>query len=358
MKFTGKTKKDWRNFAGPGSAAPVLKLHKDVARALQDALELIIFHVLDPLSSVSGNLCLAGGVALNCTMTGKMLYRSLFKNIFVQPASGDSGLPLGAALKAHYISHPHIREKSLPHVYLGSPSPCEDTCHEVLSTWEHLLDFDHDSDITATAARLFSEGNVIGWFQGASEYGPRALGNRSILADARPEQNKDLINMKIKNREGFRPFALSVTEDRAAEFFEFPDVNARYPFMTFILNVQPEFRSRLAAITHVDGTARIHTVSHDTNPRYFRLLKEFEKLTGFPILLNTSFNNQCEPIVDSPDQAITCFLTTKLDYLVVGNYLVRKRPNTDDAFRNLYPRLRPFVFLHRAGRNGSECHEI
>jgi carbamoyltransferase len=193
-----------------------------------------------------------------------------------------------------------------------------------------------------------AENNVIGWVQGRSEFGPRALGNRSILADPRPAQNKDIINAMVKKREAFRPFAPAVLEEEAAAFFELPKGVERLPFMTFVVKVRQEKQAALGAITHCDGTARIQTVSKRTNEKFWSLIAAFNRITGLPVLLNTSFNNNAEPIVDSVEDAVVCFLTTKLHYLVVGDYLVRKREISPSHYLELFLSIPLHLTLHQS----------
>jgi carbamoyltransferase len=213
----------------------------------------------------------------------------------------------------------------------------------VLDRWAELLSAERVADICERAAGLLAEGKVLGWVQGRSEFGPRALGNRSIVADPRPASHKALINAMVKKREGYRPFAPSVLEERAREFFVLPPAQERFPYMSVIVDVQPAHRALLGAVTHVDGTARIQTVTRGQNSRYYDLISAFGRLTGVPILLNTSFNNHAEPIVDSIEDAITCFLTTDLHYLAVGNWLVSKRPLHATLLQTLA--IRPAVGL-------------
>jgi carbamoyltransferase len=323
--------------------------HQDLAATLQESLEEIVFHVLKHYRRTTGQskICIAGGVAHNCSLNGKLLYSGLFDDIFVQPASHDAGGALGAALYVANKEKPGGKPAKLDHVYWGTELGDNDAIGGELSGWENFVRFEKHDDIAARAAQLMAGGAVIGWAQGRSEFGPRALGNRSILADPRPAKNKDLINEMVKKREGYRPFAPSVIEEAAAEFFEVPRDRTEFPFMVFVLNVRPEKRELLGAITHVDGTARIQTVSKRTNPRYWALINEFGKLTGVPMLLNTSFNNNVEPIVDSVKDTVVCFLTTKLDYLVVGDYLVSKREVEHASYLNLVPCLPKYARLQR-----------
>jgi carbamoyltransferase len=333
---------------------PFTEEHKDIASAIQKVTETIIFHIVRHYRQVTGatNLSLAGGVALNCTMNGKLRYAKLFDDIFVQPASHDGGIPLGATLITYYHHRPEARRSSLEHVYLGTDCPDPKTCMEIAGKWSAFLDVQPSEDVAGTAAQLIASGKVIGWFQGTSEYGPRALGNRSILADPRPAENKEIINYKIKMREGFRPFAPSILAEKTGEVFCLPDGNREYPYMSFILKVRDKYRPLLGAITHVDGTARLHTVTRETNERYYDLIEQFSLLTGIPVVLNTSFNNNAEPIVDTPDQAINCFLTTELDMLIIDTLILKKKSFTEGQLLNLYPLVFPFVRLFSAHENG------
>ena len=307
---------------------PFAQIDRDAAASLQETLETIVLHVLAHHRAATGlrHLCLAGGVAHNCSMNGQILRSGLFGRVFVQPVAHDAGAALGAAQHAAFRHGQSGRTREpLTHVYLGPDLPPPTGIEAVLSRWRHFLDFTREDDICRRAATLIAEGRVIGWVQGRSEFGPRALGNRSILADPRPARNKDRINAMVKKREGYRPFAPSVLRENAHLYFEIRE-DEEFPFMIFVVGVRPEMRELLGAVTHVDGTARIHTVTRGTNDRYWRLIDSFRDLTGVPILLNTSFNNNAEPIVDSATDAIVTYLTTGLDDLVIGDYLVRKKP--------------------------------
>ncbi len=326
---------------------PFNDTHKDLAAALQVTLEKIVFHVLNHFQKETRQkrLCFAGGVAHNCTLNGKILYSGLFDEVFVQPAAHDAGSALGSAISVFYDQSSAHRAQKLQHLFYGSEvgngtGPGDDI-GATLSQWGDFLSFEKVNDIAVRTAQLLAEGSVVGWVQGRSEFGPRALGNRSILADPRPASNKLLINQMVKKREEYRPFAPSVLEESLADYFEVPATRAEYPFMIFVLNVREQFRELLGAITHVNGTARIQTVSRQTNPKYWTLINEFQKLTGVPILLNTSFNNNAEPIVDSVEDAIVCYLTTGLHYLVIGDYLARKKETDSSrvALETLAPAL-------------------
>ena len=329
---------------------PFTQLHKDLAASLQEAIERIAMHIFEhqSLSTGARTLCYSGGVAHNCTLNGKLLYSGLFDNIFVQPAAHDAGNALGAALAAGADEGMPLRVGNRLNLYLGTDVGTEEVIAERLQAWSGLVRYEHRNDIIDRAADLLVDGSVIGWVQGCSEFGPRALGNRSILADPRPPEFKHLINAMVKKREGFRPFAPSVLEEQLHNFFEVPDTCQSLPHMVFVVRVKDKVRKLLGAITHVDGTARVQTVSLDDNPKYHALIKAFEDRTGVPILLNTSFNNDVEPIVDSIDDAVVCFLTTDIHHLVIGNHLVSKPKELDlQSMRLLIPGLRTHQKLVR-----------
>ncbi|MER9243920.1 carbamoyltransferase [Mesorhizobium sp. M0633] len=338
-----------RNIEVRRKGMPFTQQHRDVSASLQEALERIVFHILRHHREATGmkRLCLAGGVAHNCTMNGKLLYSGLFEDIFVQPASHDAGCALGAALiVSNEMGRPAPCER-LQEVYWGPDLGSERAVQQELNAWAGHLEVERSDDVASSAADWIANGAVIGWVQGRSEFGPRALGNRSILADPRPVANKDRINAMVKKREGYRPFAPSVLEEDASEFFDLPDGRHEFPFMNFVVRVRDSKRALLGAITHVDGTARLQTVSRNANPAYWEVINAFKKRTGTPILLNTSFNNNAEPIVDSVADAIATFLTTELDGLVVGPFLVKKRAATLQDWTALAVSLPPYVSLHQ-----------
>jgi carbamoyltransferase len=340
------------------------QVHKDFAAALQVTLERIVFHVLEYHRQKTGmkRLCMAGGVAHNCTLNGKILTSGLFEEVWIQPAAHDAGGALGAAWWTLYTEQPQKRRPTFEHVFLGSPAGETEAVRRMLGSWGDLISFEQCDDVARVAAERMADGEVIGWVQGRSEFGPRALGNRSILADPRPAENKSRINAMVKKREGYRPFAPSILEERAGEYFNVPATQQRFPYMIFILPVREEKRPLLGAITHVDGTARLQTVSRETNPAYWNLIHEFEKLTGVPVLLNTSFNNNAEPIVDSVHDAVSCFLTTGLDLLVVDNFVVRKNgaPASPAGSGHLAPSLVPSrkLTMQRQPTNGHGINDV
>jgi carbamoyltransferase len=322
---------------------PMAQEHKDVAAALQESLETIAFHLLRHYQRETGQrrLSLAGGVAHNCSLTGKVLASGLFDEVFIQPASHDAGTALGAALVAYERRRGPSRKPAaaLEHVYWGTSVDGRDA-EQVLSGWGRFVTFERPADVARHAAGLIADGRVVGWVQGRSEFGPRALGNRSILADPRPPENKDIVNRMVKKREAFRPFAPAVCEESVADYFE---VARPLPFMVFAVKVKEHARSLLGAVSHVDGTARVQTVSRATNPRFWQILDAFRERTGVPVLLNTSFNNNVEPIVDNEEDALVCFLTTGIHHLVIGDVCMSKRDVTDDDFFSLHASLPAYV---------------
>jgi carbamoyltransferase len=331
---------------------PFSQAHKDIAAALQESLEEIVSHILKHYRQKYrfSKLCLAGGVAHNCAMNGKIMYSGLFDDVFVQPAAHDAGCAVGAALYRYFELNPHAKRTSLEHVYWGTPIGGNDPIEADLECWRDFADYERVADITRKTARLLADGAVIGWVQGRSEFGPRALGNRSIVADPRPPENKDIINAMVKKREAYRPFAPSVLEEYVDDYYEVPLQDKRFPYMIVVVKVKEDKRILLGAVTHSDGTARIQTVCKRTNKRYWELIDEFRKITGIPILLNTSFNNNAEPIVDSVNDAIVCFSTTKLDYLVIGDYLITKKAVDDLSYYRLVPSIPAFNILIQANK--------
>ncbi len=308
--------------------------HQHIAAALQEAVEELGLHLLTHWQRATGhrNLCLVGGVAHNCSMNGRVLYAGVFERMFVQPAAHDAGCALGAALAVQRAKAPASTVEPLTHVYWGGDVGTDAEIERELKGWGRLVAVERCDAIVARAADLLAGGKAIGWVQGRSEFGPRALGNRSILADPRPAENKDIINRMVKKREAYRPFAPSVLAEKVDDYFVTTAAQKTFPSMSVILDVRPECRALLGAITHVDGTARVQTVARATNPRYWELIRAFGERTGVPMLLNTSFNNHAEPIVETAGDAIGCFLTTDLHALVVGDWLVTKREPAPDAW--------------------------
>jgi carbamoyltransferase len=298
---------------------------------LQARLEEVLFENLNALHARTKqkNLCLAGGVAFNCLANGKIFERTPFERVFVQPAAGDAGLAIGAAYYVHHQVLGRPRDFVMKHSYWGpsySPQQIRNAIERSdLSAAGASIAEMPEPELLRAAAHRIAEGDVLGWFAGRAEWGPRALGNRSILADPRRSDMKDILNRRIKHREIFRPFAPSILAEATGDFFEQSHPS---PFMQFAYSVRPEKRSALAAPTHVDGTARLQTVDREANPRYWSLIREFGDLTGVPAVVNTSFNDN-EPIVCRPEEAIDCFLRTRMDTLVLGDFLIR-RPATEE----------------------------
>ena len=322
---------------------PFTQAHKDFAAGLQATLERIADHLIRHFQRVTGatHLCISGGVGHNSTLNGKVLRSGLFEQVYVQPASHDAGNALGAALSIAYKAGEPLRDNLLTHVFLGTHVVESDKIGERLKAWRPLLNVEKVHDPAEVGARLIANGSVIAWVQGRSEFGPRALGNRSILADPRPAQNKQIINAMIKKREEYRPFAPAVLEESLREYFEVPEGTRAVPFMVFVLPVKPQVRELLGAVTHVDGSARVQSVRREENPLFHSLISAFGQLTGVPVVLNTSFNNNAEPIVDSVDDAVVTLLTTGLHALIVGDWLVSRRSdeNLMNALADLVPAL-------------------
>lgn len=292
--------------------------HKDFAYHLQKKTEEIVTHLVDYYTNDTQPVALAGGVALNCKLNREILNLDCVDDIFIQPAAGDSGICLGAALVAHKKKTGTKPSVDFTDVYTG-PGYSNDSIETILD--EVQVDYERVNDISKPVAELLAEGDLVGWFQGRMEFGPRALGNRSILANPMSEKYRDDVNKKVKYREKWRPFAPSLLYEARNEYFVGGDES---PFMILTDTVKREKRDEIPAVVHVDGTARGQTVREDTNKRYYNLIKEFEKITGVPVLLNTSFNTAGEPIVESPRQAIADFFTTGLDALAIGNYILKK----------------------------------
>ena len=327
-----------------------IEAYRDLAASLQETFEATSFHLFAALKRRTEHrlLCYAGGVAHNCAFNGKLLSSGMFDRIYVQPAADDSGLSIGAACLA-VVEVDGWNPERRPDVFLGPPAAVGAAARASIDAWPCLA-VHESSNVEREVAHLLADGLAIGWVQGRSEFGPRALGNRSILADPRPAENKRRINDLIKRREGYRPFAPAVLAEATAEYFELPTEQRDFSTMSFVLRVQPSKQTLLGAVTHVDGTARVQTVSHDDNPVFWRLLREFGEITGVPVLLNTSFNNHREPIVDSVDDALASFLTTRLDALVVGSLVVRKSRDDLAWLADMHVARRPLTSLRRDAR--------
>ena len=337
------------------------EFHMNIAASIQKVTEDIIIKLARSIKQEYNlpNLCLAGGVALNCVANGKILKEKIFENIWIQPAAGDAGGSLGAALALWHIEHNNLRKVNpnddMRGSYLGPEFSNNDIQKYLNDAGANFETFNENEFIEKVALEL-SEGKAVGWFQGRMEFGPRALGARSIIADPRSESMQKNLNLKVKYRESFRPFAPSIIRENVSEWF---DINCDSPYMLTVANVSREKcvkmnkneeqlfgieklnikRSEIPAVTHVDYSARIQTVNKDTNPKYHKLISEFNKKTGCPIVVNTSFNVRGEPIVHSPEDAFKCFMGTEIDVLAIGNCFLKKEKQNiklKDNYQNKY----------------------
>ncbi|NRG45401.1 hypothetical protein HRF87_11575 [Bacillus sp. CRN 9] len=297
----------------------------DLAYAVQHHLEQIMISICNALYDItqSKNLCLAGGVALNSVANLKVLENTPFENIYVQPASGDAGTSIGAALYGFHVLNNKSREdlNNLFSPYLGK-NYSEREMLDSLAKHGNLINIEKPDDYVDAVAKLLTKGSIIAWFNGRSEIGPRALGNRSILVDPRRKDMKDILNKRVKHREGFRPFAPIVLEEYQTEYFELEHPSY---YMLLVPKIKIDKRDKIPAVTHADGTGRVQTVSNKLNPQLHALVSSFYKQTGVPVLLNTSFNDNGEPIVESPEDALNCFLKTDIDYLVINGFIISKK---------------------------------
>jgi carbamoyltransferase len=348
-------------FGGPPrkSESSLTQKEMDLARSVQEVTENVMLRLAKSAREETGikNLCLSGGVALNCVANGKILKAGIFDEIFIQPAAGDAGGALGAALSAHYEykKHPRTIQKmdSMKGSYLG-PSFTNEFIRKSLDILGAKYRELPNENLDDQLAKILADGNVVGYFQGRMEFGPRALGGRSIIGDPRNQKMQSVMNLKIKYRESFRPFAPAVLAEKVSEYF---DILAKSPYMLIVADVLPKHRiemtedqkklfgieklnvprSSLPAITHVDYSARIQTVHSETNPRFHSLLNKFDQLTGCPVIVNTSFNVRGEPIVSTPEDAFRCFMRTEMDYLVLENFVLDKKEQTpiekDDSWQ-------------------------
>ncbi len=358
-----------RLFGGPPRTpeGPVTQRESDLAASIQQVTETIMLRMAAHLHRLTGskNLCLAGGVALNCVGNGRLLRESPFERIWIQPASGDAGGALGAALFVWYQLLENPREPQVPDAQAGSllgPSYTVEETEELLRSRKAVYRrFPGARGLFDEAARLIAAGKVVGWVQGRMEFGPRALGARSILGDARNPRMQEVMNLKIKFRESFRPFAPVVLRDRAHEFFDLGS-GTESPYMLLVAQVRADkrvaaegsatgldrirdARSVIPAVTHVDGTARVQTVDQGRNPRLFGLMEAFDRHTGCPVMINTSFNIRGEPIVCTPDDAYRCFMATNIDALVIDDFLMLKEEQPEGGRASLE------AYLVRYGRD-------
>jgi len=306
---------------------PLEQRHRDMASSLQARLEEVYLGMLSKLAAQTGAkaICLAGGVAFNCVANGKIFDATPFDQVYVHPAAGDAGLAVGAA---YFVWHQILgkpRSFVLDHPYWGPEYSTAEMQTAIqasaVSRGGHSIEELPEEELLHRTAAIIAEGKILGWYQGRAEWGPRALGNRSIVADPRRPEMKEILNRRIKHREIFRPFAPSILAEKTGEWFEksYPS-----PFMNLAYAVRAEKRDKIPAPTHVDGTGRLQTVTREANPRYHALIREFEKQTGVPVVLNTSFNDN-EPIVCRPEEALDCYLRTQMDALVLGNFVITRQ---------------------------------
>jgi len=328
---------------GPARAAdePLEQRHRDIAHSIQAMYEEAFFHLLNHLHAQYGHdaLCLAGGCAMNSVANGKVRRNTPFKQVYIQSAAGDAGGAIGAAFVAWHDLNPSPQPSPpggergrarfvMDHAYWG-PSFSDEQIGEILGQRQAEIEqagcrieqIADEAALCDRTAAAIAEGQVVGWFQGRLEWGPRALGNRSIVCDPRRADMKDILNLKIKRRESFRPFAPSILREAVAAWFEEDD---EVPFMMKVFQIREEKRAEIPAVTHVDGSGRLQTVYQHTNPRYHRLISAFQELTGVPIVLNTSFNEN-EPVVCRPEEALDCFLRTRMDVLVLGSWFIHRQ---------------------------------
>jgi len=311
---------------GPARApeSEITARHENIATAMQKVCEDMMLHLARVALRLTGekNLALAGGVALNCVANRRVQFEVGFDRMFILPPAGDAGSSLGAAQYVSHVLNSEPRDPAPYLDYLGFENSPEEMLHAVRTSGAAFVELPEPHKV---AARLIADGKIVGWFQGRAEFGPRALGNRSIVADPRPASMKDVLNARVKFREPFRPFAPSCLEQACGDLFDSPVPS---PFMLRVYNTLPNRLNDLAAITHVDGGARVQTVNPDQNPAYYKLIEEFGRITGVPCILNTSFNIRGEPIINNVKEALFCFFGTDMDYLVAGNLLVAKSPET------------------------------
>ena len=303
------------------SSEPLTQYHKDMAASVQKMTEQVIFHILTHLHTKTklDSVCIAGGVAQNSVANGKITRNTPFKNVYIPSAGHDAGISMGAALYIQHQIKKYPRQNAILSAYTGS-SFGNNEIEELLKNKNISFRSLNDNELYNVVSERLINAGVVGWFTGKAEFGPRALGGRSILADPRRSDAKDLLNAKIKRRESFRPFAPSILKEHVHDFFEVDDI---VPFMEKVFPIKKEKQSSIPAVTHVDGTGRLQSVDKEVSPKYYNLIEAFYKKTGIPILLNTSFNEN-EPIVNSPEEALNCFLRTNMDMLVLENCIIER----------------------------------
>jgi len=328
------TNRNFEKLFGQPKRDPESKLdqfHKDVAMSVQVVTEEIVLRMVRHAHELTGskNLCMAGGVALNCVANGRVIKETPYKDVFIQPAAGDAGGAVGVATYLYHTVLDNPRKWEWEHAYLGPEYSSDNVRTYLKENGIPHHELDEAGMIDATVQAMMDQ-KTIGWFQGRMEFGPRALGSRSIIADARNPENKSVVNLKIKFRESFRPFAPSVLEEKCSEWFE---LDVPSPYMLLVADVR-EGKRTIPSVTHVDNSARIQTVDANSNPRYYKLIKRFDEKTGCPLIINTSFNVRGEPIVNTPKEAYTCFMRTKMDVLVMDRFILYKeeqKPFEDDV---------------------------
>lgn len=301
---------------------PLTQFHKDLAASVQRTAETVIFHILESLRKRTGleNVCIAGGVAQNSVANGKITSNTGFKNVYIPSAGHDAGISMGAALYVQHQLEKMPRQSAIMSAYTGSHFTNEEIKQLLTGRGIAFTEY-NDADLYDTITNCLVNGGVVGWFSGRAEFGPRALGGRSIIADPRRTDAKAILNAKIKRRESFRPFAPSILKEYTADFFELSD---EVPFMEKVFKIKQDKQALIPAVTHADGTGRLQTVDKNISPRYYALIEAFRNKTGIPILLNTSFNEN-EPIVNKPEEALNCYLRTNMDMLVLENIIVSSR---------------------------------
>lgn len=313
------------------SESELTDFHRDIAHSGQKIVEEIMVKMATHVHKETGldNLCIAGGVGLNCVANWRILQESGFKEIYIQPAAGDSGGALGTAFYIYNSVLKNPRCFTMDHAFWGPSFESDEIRVALDRAGAEYETIENEDELLEQTARMIADGKVVAWFQGRLEFGPRALGARSLLADPRSEKMKDVINAKVKFREAFRPFAPAVLKEHAHEYFEMPE-GMDAPFMLLVPKVREEKRRIIPAVTHEDGTGRVQTVTEEQHGRYYRVIRAFGRLTGVPIVINTSFNVRGEPIVCTPGDAYNTFVKTGIDVLVIGNHVVTKKPSEVD----------------------------
>jgi carbamoyltransferase len=334
-KLTMFGKKFIKTFGQPRDPeSEITERHNDIAASLQKVTEDVLFKILNHVykETKSKNLCMAGGVALNSVANGKIVKNTPFRKMYIQPAASDAGTSLGVAMYIYNTILGKKRTYVMENVYLGPEFSDEHIENFLKKQKIKFKTFSNDDELIKKTSELILNNKIVGWFQGRMEWGPRALGNRSILANACSSDMKDILNEKVKHREDFRPFAPVIPREDVKNYFEIDKYSENSPFMLFVYPIKKNKHKAIPAVTHIDGSGRLQTIMEHENPRYYHLIREFEKLTGVPVLINTSFNIRGEPIVCTPENAYRCMMGTGIDYLVMGKYLIAREDNTKDMW--------------------------